>query len=217
MGLGKNVIFVKYTVEHLCDWDLELEVRGLEAVRAVAAHTEMSQCRFAKLQWQDTTRCSWSNRTAGGTSNISWALSWDSRSRGAPVCASPPADGWEVLCRCVYVLCWCVLARMSSTVCEWVAVRGSQRSQLAGARLRRHRDPDCFALVAAQSRLLYQNQPRASLTFTHNRAEFHVPFICFTEHWEEAHIKRPRSYGAQSVQYEIKKKNYEVNNHRSKQ
>lgn len=111
---------------------------GWRQVRAVAAHTEMSQCRFAKLQWQDTARCSWSNRTAGGTSNISWALSWDSRSRGAPVCASPPPDGWEVLCRCVYVLCRCVLARMSSTVCEWVAVHGSQRSQLAGARLRRH-------------------------------------------------------------------------------
>lgn len=82
--------------------------------------------QVTKLQWQDTTRYCWSNRTAGGTSNISWALSRDSRSRGAPVCVSPPADGWEVHC-------WCVLAPMSSTVCEWVAVCGSQRGQLAVA------------------------------------------------------------------------------------
>lgn len=63
----------------------------------------------------------------------------------------PPADGLEGLC-------WCGFASMSSTACESVAVPDSQRSQLVVADLEgttEHRDPDCFALVAAQSRLLY--------------------------------------------------------------
>lgn len=59
----------------------------------------------------------------------------------------PPADGWEDLC-------WCGFAGMSSTVCERVAVQGSQRSQLAAADCggsTQHGDPDCFALVATQN------------------------------------------------------------------
>lgn len=86
----------------------------------------------------------------------------------------PPTDGWEVLS-------WCVFVWMSaSTVC--VRVCGSQWSQLAVADwdgATEHRDPDCFALVAAQTRLLCQNQLRASVTFSHQRSDYMVIVLCY--------------------------------------
>ncbi len=89
-------------------------VRGLEEVGAVAAWTEMSHYyRFAKLQWQDTTRCRWSNTTAG-----CWDLKHfmstelgQQEERGACTC-KPLTDGWEVLGWCVFLrgclLCMCM-------------------------------------------------------------------------------------------------------------
>lgn len=148
---------------------------------------ELRVCKITMTR-HDTASLIKHNSSAGGTSDASWALSWDSGSRGAPVCASPPsqADGWEVLC-------WRVLARMPSTVRVWVAVRGSQRSQLAVADcegVTEHRDPDCLALAAAHAlgcsaRISREHPSPLVATEPDDMFVILLHFTCSTEHWHQ--------------------------------
>lgn len=124
-----------------CDWDVLLEVcspapqadwissegAGSGESRGQFGQRWVVNRRFAKLQWQDTTRRGWSNTTAGwwDLERLQSGELGQPEQRSTCVC-EPPTDGREVLCRCVF-------AWMSATLCMWVAVPGSQRGQLAVA------------------------------------------------------------------------------------
>lgn len=151
-----------------CSSGPRAERGGFLQKKQVFGQTWVVNRRFAESQWQEVAQRHWSNTTAG---------CWD------PKCLLSSELGKQ---EHLYVrapsrwlggpelVCQCFSCGFLHPLCLWVTVHGSQRSQLAAADWEgptEHRDPDCFALVAAQTRLFCQNPPKASVTFSHQRAE----------------------------------------------
>lgn len=162
--------------------------------------------RFAKLQWQDTTRRRWSNTTAGWWDLERLLSSELGQQEQRSTCMCEPPNRWQggPLPVCVRMD---VSYSMYMSGCTWLS-----EGPISCSRLRKVPQNTEIQIVSLWwcHRLDFSariSQKRASVTFSQCTVGLHVhnftPVSRFTGLWEEAHIKRFRCCGDSNVQYEI--------------